>query len=73
MNSTFTVRKARRGDIDRIVELVREATERGKVLKRSRDDIRKRLGCFYIADVRDKIVGCCVLEVYNRKLAEIRF
>ena len=31
-----------------------------------------RIPSFFVAEVRGRIVGCCALQVYSRRLAEVR-
>src|SRR5258706_16477957 len=68
----LTVRQAGAKDIPAIYALVKEATRRGKILKRSRQDISKAIHHFWIAEEGGEIVACCAIEIYNKKLAEIR-
>ena len=30
------------------------------------------LGSFYVAEEKGRVVGCCAIDIYNRKLAELR-
>jgi amino-acid N-acetyltransferase len=31
-----------------------------------------KVGSFFVAEVDDKIVGCCALDIYSKRIAEIR-
>jgi amino-acid N-acetyltransferase len=72
------IRNARSADVQAILGLIELGTESGKILRRTPHDVRKNLRHFFVAEApvgRDgilEIVACCSLEVYNRKLAEIR-
>lgn len=66
----FKVRQATDADIERIYELIMSA--KGRLLKRSRADIRKSIKFFFVVEVESVIVACCALEIYNKKLAEVR-
>lgn len=66
------IRRAKKRDITAVKELIDEMATRGKLLPRSRRDIEKVIHHFYLYEVDGVIVGCCALEVYSRKLAEIR-
>ena len=55
-----------------IYSLILSSTERGKVLKRTRTDIGNTIPQFWVAEEKNKVVACCSLEIYNKKLAEIR-
>lgn len=64
------IREADGGDLAAILALVN--SQHGKVLKRTRKEVRKALRSFYVAELEGKVVGCGALEVYSKKLAEIR-
>ncbi|HRY30333.1 MAG TPA: GNAT family N-acetyltransferase [Elusimicrobiota bacterium] len=66
------IRRARRADVGRIHKLIEEATRSGKILKRSRGEISRLINRFRVAEERGVVVACCALEVYGRKLAEVR-
>jgi len=66
------IRRAHPSDAPAIYRLIKQATKRGKVLKRSLAEIRRSWHSFFVAEIDQKVVGCCALEVYNKKLAEIR-
>ncbi len=66
----FTVRRATDTDIQRIHDLIMSAE--GRLLKRSQADIRKSIKFFFVVEVQSTIVACCALEIYNKKLAEVR-
>jgi len=44
----------------------------GKLLPRTYDELNDLLPSFFIAEMNGAIVGCAALEIYSRKLAEIR-
>jgi len=66
------IRKANSKDVHAIYQLVLSATRRGKILKRSLTDIRKSIRHFWVAEKDEVVCACCAIEIYNRKLAEIR-
>ena len=66
----FTIRRATDADIERIHGLIMSAE--GRLLKRSRADIRKSIKFFFVAEMESNVVACCALEIYNKKLAEVR-
>ncbi|OGR84443.1 MAG: hypothetical protein A2901_08435 [Elusimicrobia bacterium RIFCSPLOWO2_01_FULL_54_10] len=66
------IRKAGVNDVPAVHGLVAEATRRGKILKRSRLEVQKAINHFWVAEEAGKLVACCALEIYNKKLAEIR-
>ncbi len=66
------IRKANIKDAKAIYSLLLEGASSGKVLKRSSEELKKVISCFFVYEENGKIVGCCSLEIYSRKLAEIR-
>jgi amino-acid N-acetyltransferase len=66
------IRHANPQDAPAIHRLIEKATKNGKILKRSPGEIKKNLSAFLLAEEDGVIIGCCSLEIYNRKLAEIR-
>lgn len=69
---TITLRTANQTDIDAIIAFIKPFVESGKLLDRTYDEIENWLPSFYIAEADGRIVGCAALEIYSRKLAEIR-
>lgn len=66
------IRKARNADIDSVYKLIFEAAKIGKILPRSKEELKKVIHHFYVYEMDGIVVGCCALEVYSKKLAEIR-
>jgi N-acetylglutamate synthase-like GNAT family acetyltransferase len=64
------IRKASVADIDRILAIVGANTDH--LLPRERTDIEPLLDCFWVAELAGRVVGCCCLEVYSPKIAELR-
>jgi N-acetylglutamate synthase-like GNAT family acetyltransferase len=64
------IRKARLDDVEAILEVVNRNTDR--LLARERDEIVQLLDTFWVAEADGRIVGCCCLEVYSPKIAELR-
>jgi amino-acid N-acetyltransferase len=64
------VRKAVAGDVDAILDVVNTNTDR--LLGRDRDEIVQLLDTFWVAEADGRIVGCCCLEIYSGKIAELR-
>src|SRR3989338_164209 len=60
------IRKATRKDFSAILKLIREYPD-----KLMQNHLPKP-GEFFVAIEDSKIVGCCALEVYSKRLAEIR-
>lgn len=67
-----TLRVAQRGDVEIISRFIQPFVDDGILLERTYDEIEQWLPHFFIAEVGGEIVGCVALEVYSRKLAEVR-
>lgn len=72
MLKSISIRKARGADVPAIQELIHLGTASGKILKRSPTDLRKNIRFFWIVEEEGRMTACCSLEIYNRKLAEVR-
>ena len=59
-------------DAPAIYRLILHVGRRGRVLKRSLSEIGRQINSFFVAKVGPEMAGCASLDVYNRKLAEIR-
>jgi N-acetylglutamate synthase-like GNAT family acetyltransferase len=66
------VRRATEADIAAIEAFIEPYVDDGKLLPRTYDELTELLPSFFIAELDGKIVGCAALEIYSRKLAEIR-
>ncbi|MDP2860856.1 MAG: GNAT family N-acetyltransferase [bacterium] len=66
------IRRAKISDVTNIVGLIKTGSQNGKVLFRSQDEIVANIDKFFVYVERQIVVGCCALEVYSQKLAEIR-
>ena len=64
------VRRAAAVDVDAILAIVNANTDR--LLARERGDIEPLLDSFWVAELDGRVVGCCCLEVYSQKIAELR-
>ena len=73
MNDAYKIREATGKDLISILGLINKQSNNGKILKRTRKDVRKVLRSFHVAEDEDGVVvGCAAIEIYNKKLAEIR-
>lgn len=68
------VRLAQRADIPAISDMIRPYVDEGKLLERTYAEFEDLLPTFFVAVAEEngEIVGCAALEIYSRKLAEIR-
>jgi len=69
---TVTIRTGTFADIETLVAFIKPFVEDGKLLPRTFDELDELMAHFFIAEIDDEIVGCVALEIYSRKLAEIR-
>jgi amino-acid N-acetyltransferase len=68
----FQIRPAQAADGPRVLELIEPFVAQQKLLPRTLDEIEDLLADGFVAEGGDQIVGFVALEVYSRKLAEIR-
>ncbi len=66
------IREAIIQDIPAIYTLIRNAAKEHRILPRSKKEIKDVIDNFFIAEIDRKIIGCCALEIYSKKIAEIR-
>jgi len=65
-------RYARITDVDGILAIISESAEWDRMLFRSKADIFENLQTFVVAADRERVVGCCALEVIWSDLAEVK-
>ena len=70
ISATGILRKATLQDVEAIRSVIDSNLDR--LLPRHREDIIELLDSFYVIDEGGTIVGCCCLEVYSPKIAEVR-
>ena len=68
----FTVRKALEADIPEIHTLLEHYADQGIILRRSREDILKNLGSFFVAADDGHIRGCSAIRDFGNDLLEVR-
>jgi amino-acid N-acetyltransferase len=68
----MNVRSAKISDVPAINALINSYAEVDRMLFRSMADIYENLQTFIVAELDNKIVGCCALEVIWADLAEIK-
>lgn len=66
------IRKAAKAEIPALSDFIKGFVEQGTLLPRTLDELEELLENFFVADMDGEIVGCAALEIYSRKLAEIR-
>ncbi|GAB4511880.1 MAG: N-acetyltransferase [Anaerolineae bacterium] len=68
----ITIRKARQDDIDTLTAFITPFVEEGKLLPRTYDELDDLIDRLFIAEFDGRMVGCAALEIYSKKLAEVR-
>ncbi len=64
------LRKATADDISAIQRLINANLD--KLLPRTDEEILELLDTYWVIEEQDEIVGACCLEIYSRKIAEVR-
>lgn len=64
--------KAARRDLVELSDFIVPFVQSGELLPRTFDELEDLLGTSFIARLDGRIVGCAALEIYNKKLCEIR-
>ncbi|MBI1313158.1 GNAT family N-acetyltransferase [bacterium] len=59
-------------DLDQLAEFIEPFVAAGKLLPRTRDELEELVRNGFLAEIDGEIVGFAALEVYSRKLSEIR-
>jgi N-acetylglutamate synthase-like GNAT family acetyltransferase len=74
MKPTITIRAAQPADIGALCTLIEPYVEDGTLLPRTYDELEELLPNCFVAESADsqQIVGCAALEIYSKKLAEVR-
>jgi len=67
-----TIRKAVSDDLTELSDFIKPFVAQGDLLPRTFDELEDFLDTFFVAKYEGRIVGCAALEIYNRKLCEIR-
>ena len=72
----YILRQADIHDVNSIHAVISEGALRGQILIRSEDDIKSvitsQVSQFFVVTENDRIIACCSVEIYNKKLAELR-
>lgn len=67
-----TVRPARMDELTAIEEFLQPFVEERRILPRTTDELNVLLPNAFIATLEEQVVGFAALEIYSRKLGEIR-
>lgn len=66
------VRKAQISDIFAIKSIIDLAAKKGEILPRTKKEITEIIDSFFVYERKKNIIGCCSLEIYSQKIAEVR-
>jgi len=67
-----TIRKATHADLDTVAEFIKTFVDAGDLLPRTFQELSELVDTLFIAEMDGQLVGTAALEIYNKKLAEIR-
>jgi len=71
-SSPAHIRPVIREDLVRIAEFIQPFVSEGRVLPRTEDELEELVYNGFVAESDGKLIGFAALEIYSRKLAEIR-
>lgn len=66
------VRRARTGDVDRILEVIGTYVSQRVLLPRTREEILDDIGSWWVCDLNGDVVGCASLRDFGGALGELR-
>ena len=66
------INKAETADLVDLSDFIKAFVDSGEILPRTYDELEYLLETFFIARLEGRIVGCAALEIYSKKLCEIR-
>ncbi len=70
--TTVTIRQAAKADVTAIHDCLEPFVNDGRILRRAMTELHEMIGQYFVAEINGKLVGCVVLEIYSKKLCEIR-
>lgn len=71
-SSPAHVRPVVREDLPRIAEFIQPFVSEGRILPRTEDELDELVYNGFVAEIDGRLIGFAALEIYSRKLAEIR-
>jgi amino-acid N-acetyltransferase len=71
-DAPIAIRPARHDDGPLVLELIEPFVAQRVLLPRTLDEIEELLNAGFVAEAGGKIIGFAALEIYSKKLAEIR-
>ena len=67
-----TISSAEASDLVDLSDFIKPFVDSGEILPRTFDELDDLLETFFIARVDGRLVGCAALEIYSKKLCEVR-
>lgn len=71
-SKAISITKAGAADLVDLSDFIKPFVDSGEILPRTYDELEYLLDTFFIARLDGRLVGCAALEIYSRKLCEIR-
>lgn len=71
-STNVIIRQSTHQDMDTIRAFIEPFIDQKILLPRTLDELEGLVDSLYVAEVDGEIVGCAALEIYSRKLAEVR-
>lgn len=71
-DAPLIVRAAEPTDVEPLAEFIEPFVLQGRLLRRTMEELEQLLPHAFVALVGGRIVGCAALEIYSKKLAEVR-
>jgi N-acetylglutamate synthase-like GNAT family acetyltransferase len=68
----LTIRSATPADLPAVAEFIEPFIDGGRLLPRTLDELEDLTERLFVAELDGRMVGCAALEIYSKKLAEIR-
>lgn len=72
LRKVLMVKRANKSDLLAIVKLIEIGSQNGQVLTRSVEEIAQFVNSFFVYIENETVVGCAALDIYSKKLAEVR-
>ena len=71
-SKAISISKAESADLVDLSDFIKPFVDSGEILPRTYDELEYLLETFFIARLDGRLVGCAALEIYSKKLCEIR-
>jgi amino-acid N-acetyltransferase len=72
MPDPIVIRPASRQDLPQLAKFIEPFVTSGRLLRRTFEELEQLLPNAFLAYAGEQLVGCVALEVYSKKLAEVR-